>query len=451
MPVLGGMRTVGSGFSNPGGPIGGGGVPAAPTNLAVVVTQPDVFDLSWTASASGAPTSYVLEGGTFTGGTNLFDTDLGLVLSHHESGVPSNYYYVRVRAKNASGLSAPSNEILFGTGGAIVPNPPPIYTPPPAPTQGSLPNLPIHRLISFQGLTINSPTYGTLPWFPAAITGFPPADRASIYSQLLAAGDTWAMATLSWDYAEPGQPYGSGNTVPPRDMSGDLPGFRAIVEEMLTAGFSKVLIMMAGDGEGAGPAYNDPVGWTYGRAWLMANLSAIIGAFQSGTDITGSCIFVPGFDSVMPGWDPAELDTYLTTIRGLVGSTRCVGLELGAGYSQWGAGSGNWSGAGQAIDYVLQEFPGPPTGRQVWQIAAREVGPDYNRDPAQNLLIDAHGHPDDTVPPPPFYLGIGTPRGPYTVVAFEFETYRWVRGQVSAAEVQAGRQYLANVGYAWTG
>lgn len=437
MPVLGGMRTVGSGFSNPG--VGGGaGVPSAPANLAVIVTQPDTIDVSWDASVSGAPTSYVLEGGTFTGGTNLFNTDLGLVLTHHEGGVPSNYYYVRVRAKNASGVSAPSNEVGFGIGGATAPGPPPIYTPPPAPVQGSLATQTVHRRISFQGLMINTGAYGTLPWFPATITSYGPADRASIYSQLLGAGDAWGMATLSWNYAEPGQPYGSGNTVPPRDMTGDLAGFRAIVEEMLSAGFSKVMVMLAGDGEGAGPGYNDPVGWTYGRGWLMANLAAIIGTFQAGTDITGSCIFLPGFDGVMPGWDPAGLDAYLVAIRGLVGSTRCVGLELGGGYSHWGGGPADWLGSGQNIDYVFQEFPGPPVGDPVWQIAARHLGPGYHRDPSQPVTDD---------PSPPYYLGVGTPRGAYDIVAFEYETFRWVRLAVSAGDVAASRQYLANVGY----
>lgn len=435
-PVLGGMRTVGSQFNNPGGPIGGGGVPAAPGNLVVVLTQPDTFDLSWNAS-SGA-TAYMLEGGTFTGATNLFNTNVGLVLTHHESGAPPNYYYVRVRAVNASGSSTPSNEVVMALGGATAPGPPPIYAPVPVPGQGSLPNLSVNRKISFQGLMINTGSYGTLPWFPATITSYSPTDRASIYSQLLSAGDSWGMATLSWNYAEPGQPYGGGNTVPPRDMTGDLAGFKAIVQEMLSAGFSKVMVMLAGDGEGAGPGYNDPVGWTYGRDWLMANLATIIGTFQSGSDITGSCIFLPGFDGIMPGWDPTGLDAYLVAIRGLVGSTRCVGLELGAGYSHWGHGPADWAGSGQNVDYVFQEFPGPPAGDPVWQIGARHLGPNYHRDPTQ---------PSSDDPSPPYYLGVGTPRGPFDVVAFEYETFRWVRSAVSAGDVAASRQYLANVGY----
>lgn len=440
-PVLGGMRTLGGPFVNPGVPGPGSGAPPAPT-LGFVATEPDTFDLSWTASPGA--TSYLLEGGTFTGSTNLFLTDTGsTATTHHESGAPPNYYYMRVRAKNATGVSEPSNEVQFGLGGKTAPTPPPIYVPPPSPIPGTgLPTLPINRRISFQGLTVNSPTYGNLPWFPATMTSFDAANRTSLYGQLLGAGDVWGMATLSWNYAEPGQPYGSGNVVPPRDMTGDLPGFRAIVEEMLSAGFSKVMVMMSGDGEGAGPGYNDPVGWTYGRAWLMANLPAIIGTFQAGTDITGSCIFMPGFDGVMPGWDPAGLDAYLVYIRSLVGGVRCVGLELGGGYSHWGGGPADWAGSGQNVDFLFQEFPGPPVGDPVWQIAARTLGPSYHRDPAQPAADD---------PTPPYYLGVGTPRGPIEVNAFEYETFRWVRSAVSAGDVQNSRQYLANVGYPFTG
>lgn len=431
----------------PGGgntPTGPAGVPTPPTSLAVTVVG-HTMSWTWTAS-SNFPTSYMLEGGTLPASINLFNTDTGNInTSYTEANVPTGYYYVRVRGKNASGVSGVSNEVGFSVNGGVPPtnpNPPspepipPVPTPPPFTGAAT-------RLISFQGATINLGAYGTLPWFGAAITSLAPADRAAVYTQLLALGDTWGMACLSWNYNEPGQPYGTINTVPGTDMSASLAAFRAIVQEQLTAGFSKVLVFMAGDGEGAGPGYNDPVGWTYGHAWLMANLSSIIAAFQLGTDITGSCIFVPGFDGIMPGWLPAELDAYLVAIRALVGTTRCVGLELGSGYSHWGGGQANWdSAAGQAVDVILQEFPGPPTGDAVWQIAGRLLGPGYHRPVIQPAADD---------PTPPFYLVTSTPRGARTVVAFEFETFRWVRSQVAAGTIIAARQSLADVGYLYAG
>lgn len=425
--------------------------PTAPSGLAVAVVG---TTMTWSWVASGAnPTSYMLEGGSAPGGTDLFNSDTGNASTTYvETGVPTKYYYVRVRGKNSFGVSLPSNEVGFPVNGALppeqTPNPSPTPNPPaPEPITPNPINPPFTgaatRLISFQGATINLGTYGTLPWFGAAITSLTPTDRASVYAQLLALGDTWGMACLSWNYSEPGQPYGTGNTVPGTDMSASLAAFRAIVQEQLTAGFTKVLVFMAGDGEGAGPGYNDPVGWTYGRTWLMSNLASIIGAFQTGTDITGSCIFMPGFDGVMPGWTPAGLDAYLVAIRGLVGSTRCVGLELASGYSHWGGGKANWdSPAGQAVDFILQEFPGPPVGDQVWQIAGRLLGPGYHRPPQQPATDD---------PSPPYYLAGGTPRGARTVVAFEFETYRWVRSQIAAAQVAVERQSLIDVGYLYVG
>lgn len=88
---------------------------------------------------------------------------------------------------------------------------------------------------------------------------------------------------------------------------------------------------------------------------------------------------------------------------------------------------------------VLQEFPGPPTGDQVWQVAARELGPSYVRPPDQ---------PSGDDPNPPYYLAGGTPRGPWFAVAFEYDEYRWVRNLVTATQNQQERQYLAALGYA---
>ena len=303
---------------------------------------------------------------------------------------------------------------------------------------------------SFQGLTITTPTYGNLPWWGVALSSLLPVDRQAVYAAKHAAGDSHCILDISWNYLEPGQPY--GYVVPGRDMSWDLPGFRALADEILANGFTP-LVFLAGDGQGSGPGYNDPVGWTYGFDWLMANLPAIIGAFQSPTDITSQCVFVPGFDgTVATGWGdavytyPDQTDNYLLAIRALVGpSPRCVGLLFPAGICHWGAGAANFSStAGQCLDVILQQLPmGPnPSGDQVWQIAGRLLGPAYHRDPAQ---------PPGDDPSPPYYLGIGTPRGPYTVVAFEYDTYLFVRGAITPAQVAADRAYFAAIGYSLQG
>jgi hypothetical protein len=95
--------------------VGGGGgcagVPAA-TSLTGSVNGSTV-SLAWT-SVAGA-TSYVLEAGSAPGLSNLLVSDQGAATSL--SAVAGNgTYYIRLRAKNACGASAPSNEIALNVG-----------------------------------------------------------------------------------------------------------------------------------------------------------------------------------------------------------------------------------------------------------------------------------------------------------------------------------------------
>jgi hypothetical protein len=95
--------------------------PAAPSNLIVSSSGSTVF-LSWTAPASGDPaTSYVIEAGSAAGLVNLANFNTGNSLTTFSaSGVPAGTYYVRIRAVNAAGTSAISNEavLVVGTAGA---------------------------------------------------------------------------------------------------------------------------------------------------------------------------------------------------------------------------------------------------------------------------------------------------------------------------------------------
>ncbi|MEZ5419190.1 MAG: fibronectin type III domain-containing protein [Vicinamibacterales bacterium] len=87
--------------------------PRPPTGLASVVTGAAV-SLTW--SPGGPPaaiTRYVLEVGSAPGLSDIFSgLDVGLQTSFGASGVPPGTYYVRVRAGNYAGLSAPSNEVV---------------------------------------------------------------------------------------------------------------------------------------------------------------------------------------------------------------------------------------------------------------------------------------------------------------------------------------------------
>jgi predicted phage tail protein len=101
------------------------GTPAAPTGLTAHVNGLTVV-LSWNASAGA--TSYRVEVGSSSGGSNLFNGDVGGVTTLR-AVASAGTYYVRVRAANAIGTSAASNQITVTTSGTAV-----CATPPPAPS-----------------------------------------------------------------------------------------------------------------------------------------------------------------------------------------------------------------------------------------------------------------------------------------------------------------------------
>jgi hypothetical protein len=119
-----------------------------------VLTSGSTVSLFWTAPVIGFPTSYVIEASSTPGGpANLANFNTGsasttLVVP----GVPSGTYYVRVRAVDGSGLSAPSNEVQVVVG--VV-------------SGGACPSAP-------RNLIVNSQSAGTisLAW-SAPLTGVP--------------------------------------------------------------------------------------------------------------------------------------------------------------------------------------------------------------------------------------------------------------------------------------
>ena len=95
------------------------GPPAAITSPPLSLTATvngNVVVLSWTAPASGGPVlRYTIEAGTAPGQTNLASVPIGSATSV-TSGIPNGTYYVRVRADDGSGPSAPSNEVTLVVG-----------------------------------------------------------------------------------------------------------------------------------------------------------------------------------------------------------------------------------------------------------------------------------------------------------------------------------------------
>lgn len=85
--------------------------PAAPTDLVATVVG-RVLRLSW-ALGGGNAESYVLEAGTSSGAANIATLDTGTLDTDFVAPVPPGTYFLRVRARNTFGTSAPSNEVTF--------------------------------------------------------------------------------------------------------------------------------------------------------------------------------------------------------------------------------------------------------------------------------------------------------------------------------------------------
>jgi len=102
-----------SGASNEIAVVVGGGcssAPGAPAGLTYSVSGSTVT-LTWNA-APGAVTSYVLVAGYSSGAGNAANADTGnSYTTFVATGVPSGVYYVRLHARNACGVSGPSNEV----------------------------------------------------------------------------------------------------------------------------------------------------------------------------------------------------------------------------------------------------------------------------------------------------------------------------------------------------
>jgi hypothetical protein len=90
------------------------GVSTPPRDLVASVTGGHVM-LVWSPPTLGPVSTYIVEAGSSSGGANLFNAPVGPNTTV-QAFVPGGVYFVRVRAGNACGNSAPSNEIFFTVG-----------------------------------------------------------------------------------------------------------------------------------------------------------------------------------------------------------------------------------------------------------------------------------------------------------------------------------------------
>jgi hypothetical protein len=99
-------------------------VPGTPFNLTFTVTGSTVT-LAWNPPATGdEPSAFIIEAGSASATANVAVLDTQNTLtSTTVTGVPAGTYYVRVRARNVSGISGPSNEVVVVVGGGSGPGP----------------------------------------------------------------------------------------------------------------------------------------------------------------------------------------------------------------------------------------------------------------------------------------------------------------------------------------
>ena len=288
--------------------------------------------------------------------------------------------------------------------------------------------------ITFQGLTVNTSQFGTLPWFGAALAWLGPQDRATVYRAQHGVGDTHCIVAVPSGrplYSDPDQPY-SPDRFPSLDWTNGLtsmdPAFVNLVVEVIQNGFIPMI-------------FCDEIYDT-----SIKEVPLVMAALKGHPkDLTKYCLVLPGWDGVFYGWEPSNvlIPGWAATARAI--APNCyLGIEHNIGHIPLGNGGADYIEGGlmAPFDVVLSEFEnGTPPADSTWQVVARMVNP-YLR-PAEQPAGDD--------PNPPFYLAPGSPRGPYYYCAFEFDEYRWVRGGVDAATIAAERAYLKNLGCQFTG
>jgi hypothetical protein len=287
---------------------------------------------------------------------------------------------------------------------------------------------------SFQGQLIHSTQLGDLYWWdPMLADCNDPADRAQIYPQLR------ALQTLP-----DGSTFRNTHINLTLDMTGlaCLPKIKALIYEALTVGgFTGCLLCCMGDGDEGNPG-------ALGGQWLMKNFKAIVQFMRDGIDLTPYIVFCPGYDGVIPAWQPpTRVNEFARMARDVLGDKGYLAIEPSGGYWSWSGEVNDWGTEdGQCFDVILQELniatapPDPPPAHlldghggwsqetlnqdlnnpwdSVWQIVGHMVKP-FNR-PAE---MPTNDYPDGI----PYALGGGTPRGPFTYVLWEHSTYEWVR------------------------
>jgi hypothetical protein len=254
----------------------------------------------------------------------------------------------------------------------------------------------------------------------------------SYYAAKKARNDTHFELAVSWNYTGDN---GFSYPVPGVDLSNDLKTLRSLIIEGINQGFKGCLLFCAGDGEGSGPGYNDPVGWTYGRQWLMNNFKRIHDYLS---DLDDYIIYVPGYDGVWYGWaTPDDLINWFIFAK-VTCQVKYLAQEFCIGITYWETENDFHTVAGRCLDIVLAEYSGLHQD-SFWQIAGRQLGLVSKG----GTFVRPPDMPANDDPNPPWLL-----QGEDIVpVQYEYRTYDWVRGNCTEQDVIDDQNYGSAAGY----
>src|SRR5262249_47461914 len=103
-------------------PTAGAPTPGTPVGLTSSASGSTVYLALGGAGGGAAPRTYVIEAGAFPGSRDFVQATGDLATSFTADHVGNGTYFVRVRAANGAGMSAPSNEVIVtvdgGSGGS---------------------------------------------------------------------------------------------------------------------------------------------------------------------------------------------------------------------------------------------------------------------------------------------------------------------------------------------
>lgn len=109
---VGAMSNAATASISPSGGGGGGVVPVPPSGLVASVSG-RVISLAWNPPTTGAtPTSYVIDVGTISGSSNLGLIETGSLATSISGAVPPGRYFIRLRTRANTLLSAPSADVV---------------------------------------------------------------------------------------------------------------------------------------------------------------------------------------------------------------------------------------------------------------------------------------------------------------------------------------------------